>query len=152
MAIKDDIKTLLENSYELSRGEIIKKLGIDREQARKPITRLLEAKEIERRVDENGVEWFCAGDVGTAVPRKEEIIGSFERGIEVQFERAVAGYEQCVEPSQGSHVEEVAGFSVKWNNDDFTRGYKAGIKAERVEIERAIGKKVLELLGVGEEA
>ena len=148
MAIKDDIKTLLENSYELSRGEIIKKLGIDREQARKPITRLLEAKEIERRVDENGVEWFCAGNVGTAVPRKEEIVWKEEDSKRFLQELQ----EQRVEPSQGSHTEEVSGFSVKWNNDDFTRGYKAGIKAERVEIERAIGKKVLELLGVGEEA
>ena len=148
MSIKDDIKTLLENSYELSRGEIIKKLNIDREQARKPITRLLEAKEIERRVDENGVEWFCARDVGTAGARKEEIIWKEEDSKRFLQELQ----EQRVEPSQGSHVEEVAGFSVKWNNDDFMRGYKAGIKAERVEIERAIGKKVLELLGVGEEA
>ena len=148
MCSSDLIKTLLENSYELSRGEIIKKLGIDREQARKPITRLLEAKEIERRVDENGVEWFCAGNVGTAVPRKEEIVWKEEDSKRFLQELQ----EQRVEPSQGSHVEEVAGLSVKWNNDDFTRGYKAGIKAERVEIERAIGKKVLELLGVGEEA
>ena len=66
MAIKDDIKTLLENSYELSRGEIIKKLGIDREQCRKPIAKLLEAKEIERRVDDNGVEWFCFVEIGRA--------------------------------------------------------------------------------------
>ena len=147
MAIKDDIKTLLENSYELSRGEIIKKLGIDREQARKPITRLLEAKEIERRVDENGVEWFCAGNVGTAVPRKEEIVGSFERGIEVQFERAVAGYEQCVKDSQGSDTEPKGSYI-----EGYDDGYTAGGEDAWNEIESAIGAMIRKYLGIGEKA
>jgi len=142
MAIKDDIKTLLENTYERTRGEISKKRGIDRKQCSKPITRLLEAKEIERRVDENGVEWFCAGDVGTAVPKKEEIIGSFERGIEVQFERAVAGYEQCVEPSQGSDRYE----------EGFGDGMKLGYDDAWNEIESAIGAMIRKYLGIEEKA
>ena len=144
MAIKDDIKTLLENSYELSRGEIIKKLNIDREQARKPITRLLEAKEIERRVDENGVEWFCILG-GERVPT-----GSFERGIEVQFERAVAEYEQCVEASQGRETAQVH------KEKAYIEGYGDGVNAGReeawIEIECAIGAMIRKYLGIGEKA
>ena len=138
MAIKDDIKTLLENSYELSRGEIIKKLGIDREQARKPITRLLEAKEIERRVDENGVEWFCAGDVGTAVPRKEE--------------------KQSVEASQGSYIGEADiekmltdKYQAGWN-DGWGEGFLVGDESAWRKIESAIGAMIRKYLGIGEEA
>ena len=145
MAIKDDIKTLLENSYELSRGEIIKKLGIDREQARKPISKLLEAKEIERRVDDNGVEWFCF--VGEPTPKREGIVWKEEDNKRFLQELQ----KQSVEASQGSGIE-VAGFSARWNNDDYTKGYEDGKRQSRVDIEYAIGKKVLELLGVGEEA
>ena len=142
MAIKDDIKTLLENSYELSRGEIIKKLNIDREQARKPITRLLEAKEIERRVDENGVEWFCILG-GERVPT-----GSFERGIEVQFERAVDGYEQSVKASQGSRVEDKEAELA----EEYAEGHKDGYALAWREMEYAIGAMIRKYLGIGEKA
>lgn len=126
MSIKDDIKTLLDNSYELSRAEIAKKLGIDREQVRKPLTKLLETKEIERRV-EDGVEWF-------AVTQTKE--------------------EQSVEGSLGRQVEEglreIEDFSMeRWN-----RGYKAGYEAAWDDIGEAIVKalrKVLEIQPIEEQ-
>lgn len=150
MSIKDDIKNLLDNSYELSRAEIAKKLGIDREQVRKPLTKLLEAKEIERRV-EDGVEWFTIA--GTAQREKEweeYQPSSFERGIEIQFERAT----QSVESSLGRQVEEglreIEDFSMeRWN-----RGYKAGYEAAWDDIGEAIVKalrKVLEIQPIEEQ-
>lgn len=131
MAIKDDIKNLLDNSYELSRAEIAKKLGIDREQVRKPLTKLLEAKEIERRV-EDGVEWFTS-----------------------------ATEEHRVEPSRGSQVEdavnevdeglkEIEEFSMeRWN-----RGYKSGYEAAWEDVGMAIAKylrKTLEIQPIEEQ-
>lgn len=140
MSIKDDIKTLLENSYELSRGEIIKKLGIDKEQARKPITRLLEAKEIERRVDDNSVEWFCY--VGE--PTKREIVWKEEENKE----------EQCVEASQGSYIGEAD--IEEMLNKRYEEGWYDGCTAGREdtwnEIESAIGAMIRKFLGIGEEA
>lgn len=136
MSIKDDIKTLLENSYELSRGEIIKKLGIDKEQARKPITRLLEAKEIERRVDDNGVEWFCY--VGE--PTKREIVVNEE--------------EQCVKAPQPSYIGEadIEKMLEKKYEEGWYDGCTAGREDTWNEIESAIGAMIRKFLGIGEEA
>lgn len=136
MSIKDDIKNLLDNSYELSRAEIAKKLGIDREQVRKPLTKLLEAKEIERRT-EDGVEWFTIA--GTAQREKE-------------WKEAVP--ELSVESSLGRQVEEglreIEDFSMeRWN-----RGYKAGYEAAWDDIGEAIAKylrKTLEIQPIEEQ-
>lgn len=133
MSIKEDIKYMLDNSFELSRGEIINKLGVTREQARKPITKLLEAKEIERRIDSNGIEWFTSA---TEEPCVEE-------------------EPQRVEPSQGSQVEdavnevdeglrEIEEFSMeRWN-----RGYKRGYEQAWLDIGEALALKARELLGI----
>lgn len=130
MSIKDDIKNLLDNSYELSRAEIAKKLGIDREQVRKPLTKLLETKEIERRV-EDGVEWFT-------------IAGTAQR--EEEWKEALP--ELSVEDSLGRQVEEglkeIEDFSMeRWN-----RGYKAGYEAAWDDIGEALALKLREILGV----
>ena len=132
MTIKEDIKYMLDNSFELSRGEIINKLGVTREQARKPITKLLEAKEIERRIDSNGIEWFTS-----------------------------ATEEPCVEPSLGNQVEEAVNevdeglreieeFSMeRWN-----RGYKSGYEAAWEDVGIAIAKylrKTLEIQPIEEQ-
>ena len=144
MSIKDDIKTLLENSYELSRGEIIKKLGIDREQARKPITRLLEAKEIERRVDDNSVEWFCY--VGE--PTKREIVWKEEENKHVLQEIQ----EQCVEASQPSYIGEadIEKMLEKKYEEGWYDGCTAGREDTWNEIESAIGAMIRKFLGIGE--
>ena len=129
MSMKDDIKNLLDNSYELSRAEIAKKLGIDREQVRKPLTKLLETKEIERRV-EDGVEWFTT--------------------LGVTEDEAV----QRVESSLGRQVEEglkeIEDFSMeRWN-----RGYKCGYEAAWEDVGMAIAKylrKTLEIQPIEEQ-
>ena len=141
MSIKDDIKTLLENSYELTRGEIIKKLGIDREQARKPITRLLEAKEIQRRVDDNGVEWFCI--LGEVTPKKREIVWKEEENKE----------EQCVKASQPSYIGEadIEEMLEKKYEEGWYDGCTAGREDTWNEIESAIGAMIRKFLGIGEE-
>lgn len=130
MSIKDDIKNLLDNSYELSRAEIAKKLGIDREQVRKPLTKLLETKEIERRV-EDGVEWFTT-----------------TKAAQIEREWKEAMPELSVEDSLGRQVEEglkeIEDFSMeRWN-----RGYKAGYEAAWDDIGEALALKLREILGV----
>lgn len=137
MSIKDDIKNLLDNSYELSRAEIAKKLGIDREQVRKPLTKLLETKEIERRV-EDGVEYFTSA--------AEEVTGA---GNYKGFEEL-----QSVESSLGRQVEEglkeIEDFSMeRWN-----RGYKCGYEAAWEDVGMAIAKylrKALEIQPIEEQ-
>ena len=133
MSIKDDIKNLLDNSYELSRAEIANKLYVNREQVRKPLTKLLEAKEIERRV-EDGVEWFCSGDVGTAVSKKDE--------------------PQRVEPSLGSQVEEGLREIEEFSMERWNRGYKSGYEAAWEDVGMAIAKylrKTLEIQPIEEQ-
>lgn len=125
MAIKDDIKNLLDNSYELSRAEIANKLGATREQVRKPLTKLLEAKEIERRV-EDGVEWFTSA---TEEHRVEQSQGS-------QVESAVN------EVDEG--LREIEEFSMeRWN-----RGYTRGYEQAWLDIGEALALKARELLGI----
>ena len=124
MAIKEDIKYMLDNSYELSRAEIVNKLGVTREQARKPITKLLEAKEIERRVDVNGIEWFTS-----------------------------ATEEHRVEPSQASQVEEAVnevdeGLIEEFSMELWNRGYKRGYEQAWLDIGEALALKARELLGI----
>lgn len=136
MSMKDDIKNLLDNSYELSRAEIAKKLGVTREQVRKPLTKLLETKEIERRT-EDGVEWFTIA--GTAQREKE-------------WKEAVP--ELSVEDSLGRQVEEglkeIEDFSMeRWN-----RGYKCGYEAAWEDVGMAIAKylrKTLEIQPIEEQ-
>lgn len=125
MSLKEDIRNLLDNSYELSRAEIASKLGVTREQARKPLTKLLEAKEIERRV-EDGVEWFT-----TAV---EE--------------------EQSVEPSLGSQVEEGLKEIEEFSMERWNRGYKCGYEAAWEDVGMAIAtylRKTLEIKPIEEQ-
>ena len=119
MSLKEDIKNLLDNSYELSRAEIASKLGVTREQARKPLTKLLEAKEIERRV-EDGVEWFTSA----------------------------AEEEQSVETSLGSQVEEGLKEIEEFSMERWNRGYKAGYEAAWDDIGEALALKFREILGV----
>lgn len=119
MSLKEDIKNLLDNSYELSRAEIASKLGVTREQARKPLTKLLEAKEIERRV-EDGVEWFTSA----------------------------AEEEQSVETSLGSQVEEGLREIEEFSMERWNRGYKAGYEAAWDDIGEALALKFREILGV----
>ena len=123
MSLKEDIKNLLDNSYELSRAEIASKLGVTREQARKPLTKLLEAKEIERRV-EDGVEWFTT--------------------LGVTEDEAV----QRVETSLGSQVEEGLREIEEFSMERWNRGYKAGYEAAWDDIGEALALKFREILGV----
>lgn len=137
MSIKEDIKNLLDNSYELSRAEIANKLYVNREQVRKPLTKLLEAKEIERRV-EDGVEWFTSAGVA----EKEE---EWKKELDEP---------QRVEPSLGNQVEqglrEIEEFSMeRWN-----RGYKSGYEAAWEDVGIAIAKylrKTLEIQPIEEQ-
>lgn len=125
MSLKEDIKNLLDNSYELSRAEIASKLGVTREQARKPLTKLLEAKEIERRV-EDGVEWFTSA----------------------------AEEEQSVEGSLGSQVEEGLREIEEFSMERWNRGYKRGYEQAWDDIGEAIVKalrKVLEIQPIEEQ-
>jgi len=124
MSIKEDIKNLLDNSYELSRAEIVNKLGATREQVRKPLTKLLEAKEIERRV-EDGVEWFT-----TIVE------------------------EHRVETSLGSQVEEGLREIEEFSMERWNRGYKSGYEAAWEDVGIAIAKylrKTLEIQPIEEQ-
>ena len=93
----DRIKEVLASSYELSRAELIQRSGLTRAQVRKALPILLKTKEVERHIDENGVEWLSEG--------KED--------------------KQCVEQSQGSgaaqlHKEEgydegySDGYAIAW--------------------------------------
>lgn len=125
MAIKEDIKNLLDNSYELSRAEIVNKLGATREQVRKPLTKLIEAKEIERRV-EDGVEWFTSA---TEEPCVEE-------------------EPQRVEPSLGSQVEEGLREIEEFSMERWNRGYKRGYEQAWLDIGEALALKARELLGI----
>ena len=132
MSIKEDIKYMLDNSFELSRGEIINKLGVTREQARKPITKLLEAKEIERRIDSNGIEWFTSA---TEEPCVEE-------------------EPQRVEPSLGSQVEEGLREIEEFSMERWNRGYKSGYEAAWEDVGIAIAKdlrKTLEIQPIEEQ-
>ena len=137
MSIKDDIKNLLDNSYELSRAEIVNKLGATREQVRKPLTKLLEAKEIERRV-EDGVEWFTSAGVA----EKEE---EWKKELEEP---------QRVEPSLGSQVEEGLREIEEFSMERWNRGYKSGYEAAWEDVGIAIAKylrKTLEIQPIEEQ-
>ena len=126
MSIKDDIKNLLDNSYELSRAEIANKLYVNREQVRKPLTKLLEAKEIERRIDSNGIEWFTSA---TEEPCVEE-------------------EPQRVETSLGSQVEEGLREIEEFSMERWNRGYKRGYEQAWLDIGEALALKARELLGI----
>lgn len=121
MTLPERIKDILENSYELTRGEIVKKLGVTREQARKPLTKLLEAKEIERRT-EDGIEWFT-------IAKKEERV---ERSLGAEVEEG---------------LREIEDFSMeRWN-----RGYKCGYEQAWDDIGRAITLQLRKLLELEKE-
>jgi DNA-binding MarR family transcriptional regulator len=138
MTIKEDIKYMLDNSFELSRGEIINKLGVTREQARKPITKLLEAKEIERRIDSNGIEWF----ISAGVAEKEE---EWKKELDEP---------QRVEPSLGSQVEEGLREIEEFSMERWNRGYKSGYEAAWEDVGIAIAKylrKTLEIQPIEEQ-
>ena len=55
------IKDVLASSYELSRAELIQRSGLTRAQVRKALPLLLKTKEVERWVDEQGVEYLSEG-------------------------------------------------------------------------------------------
>ena len=123
MSLKEDIKNLLDNSYELSRAEIASKLGVTREQARKPLTKLLEAREIERRV-EDGVEWFT-----TAVEEEQSVGGSQASYVENEVDAGLREMEM-------------------FRHESFSRGYKAGYEVAWEDIGEALALKFREILGV----
>ena len=122
MTLPERIKDVLENSYELTRGEIVKKLGVTREQARKPLTKLLEAKEIERRT-EDGIEWFT-------IAKKEK---------------------RSVEDSLGRQVEEGLREIEDFSMERWGRGYKAGYEEAWQDVGRAITLQLRKLLELEKE-
>ena len=118
------IKDVLASSYELSRAELIQRSGLTRAQVRKALPMLLKTKEVERWVDEQGVEYLSEG--------KED--------------------KQCVEQSQGSGVEhQFHEEEFRIRKESFDAGWEQGYEYARKEMQTEIGKRVLKLLGLGEQ-
>ena len=117
------IKDVLASSYELSRAELIQRSGLTRAQVRKALPMLLKTKEVERWVDEQGVEYLSEG--------KED--------------------KQCVEQSQGRYVdkEEFNRLLEHKNITGWYEGYAEGRRDAWKEVERAIGTMIRDFLGLG---
>lgn len=146
MTTAEKIKEALANSYELSRAELAIRTGLTRDQVRWALPALLKAGEVERNIDDNGVEWLTEGGRGavTAVPKREEV-----EEVEVP---------ERVEPSQGSYKEETleahiskANSQDKYTNETFdayATGFSAGYESAWRDIEDKLGAKIRGWLGV----
>ena len=121
MSHASKIKEVLSNSYELSRADLIQRSGLTRAQVRKALPLLLKTKEVERHIDENGVEWLSEGN------------------------------SQCVEQSQGRYVdkEEFNRLLEHKNLTGWREGFDHGYSVAWEEIESAIGTMIRDFLGLG---
>lgn len=138
MTTAEKIKEALANSYELSRAELAMRTGLTREQIRWALPALLKAGEVERNIDDNGVEWLTEGGQGavTRTLKREE--------VEVP---------ERVEPSLGSYDEKALqrNFDKGWQ-EGFDSGWEGGCTYGYhnawIDIEDKLGEMIRKFLGI----
>lgn len=119
--IAERIVERLENSYEISQAELASSLGLSRDAVRKPVSKLVEQRKIERRIDAQGIAWLCV--TGSQASYAED-----------------AEYTEDAEYEMGLHSSDY--------DRGFSQGYQQGVDFAWIKMGLAIAKKIRALLDV----